>query len=69
MQPLDLKNFVWVNDDNETFIILAITNYNHDDVVVYRESRDRQRIFVDSVSDFCNKYEATYELLLPRTDK
>lgn len=66
MQPLDLKNFVW-SKNHEWFLVLAIVTYNEEDIVVYRENKDRSRICVTSVDKFCREFQATYELFdLPK---
>lgn len=63
MEPLDLKKFVWLSKrTKQNFIIIAITDYKSDDVVVYREANDRSKVCVKSVDDFCREFEATYEL-------
>lgn len=61
MQPLDLKNFVW-NRDHKWYIIIAITTFKDEDVVVYRENQDRAAVSVMSVSDFCREFQATYQI-------
>jgi hypothetical protein len=62
MEPLDLKKFLWLNklDKTKSAVILAITDYKSDDVVVYRDWRDRNIVSVKSVDDFCKEFEATY---------
>lgn len=59
MQPLDLKKFVW-NKDHKWYLILAITTFKGDDIVVYRESQDRAAIEIATVDDFCKHFQATY---------
>ena len=64
MQPtLDLADFVWVNKETKNaFLILALTMYKDENVVVYRPAHDRVHICVCSVSDFCRDFEATYDI-------
>ena len=63
MESLDLKEFVWQSKNNgEKFIIMAITDYKTDDIVVYREVKDRSRICVLSIDDFVQRFQATYDL-------
>jgi len=63
MEALDLKKFLWESKATKgNFIILAITTYKNDDVVVYRESQDRSQICVCSVDDFCRDFSAIYPL-------
>jgi hypothetical protein len=63
MAPLDLKEFVWQSKKTKIgYIILAITTYKGDDVVIYREAKDRSKICIDSVDEFCKRCEATYQL-------
>lgn len=63
MQALDFRDFVWQSKrTKEDFFVLAITEYGDDDVIIYRESRDRSRICVKSVDQFCKDFEATYQL-------
>lgn len=63
MQPLDLKDFIWMrkSDKREVAIIIAITKYKDEDVIVYR-SKDRNQIAVESVDTFCTDFEATYQI-------
>jgi uncharacterized protein YdeI (YjbR/CyaY-like superfamily) len=63
MQALDLKTFIWSHKQTkEASIILAITTYKDDDIVVYRGWKDRAKIEVMSVDDFCKQHEATYQI-------
>lgn len=62
MEPLDLKKFAWISRlDKRHYIIMAITTYNGENVVVYREAVDRSKILVASVDDFGAEFEATYQ--------
>ena len=61
MEPLDLKKFVW-NRNHKWYIILAITTFKDEDIVVYRESQDRAAIEIATVDDFCKQFQATYSL-------
>ena len=63
MEPLDLKEFIWQSRETlENFIILTVTKHQDENVVVYREVKDRSRICIMAVSDFYDKFEATYHL-------
>lgn len=63
MQPLDFRDFIWQNKGTKTsYIILAITTLDAEDVIVFREAKDRNTIYVDYFDRFCNNHEATYEL-------
>ena len=63
IEPLDLKKFVWMSkEDKNPYLILAITTYGGDDVVVYRQATSTADMCVTSVGDFCERFEATYDL-------
>lgn len=63
MEPLDLKEFIWQSKETKIgYIILAITTYKGESIVVYRECKDRSKICVDSVDNFCRNCEATYQI-------
>ena len=63
MVPLDLKEFVWQSKETKIgYIILAITTYKNEDVIVYREGKDRSTIHIDSIDNFCKNNEATYQI-------
>ena len=61
MQPLDLKQFIW-SRDHKGYDILAITTYKGEDIVVYRERHMPYTVGVDTVSDFCRHFQATYSI-------
>ena len=63
MEALDLTKFLWLNKETKhVYIILAITTYGDEDVVVYREFCDRAKLQVDSVSNFAAEHDATYQV-------
>ncbi len=61
MQPLNLKNFVWTRD-HKNYVILAITTYKEEDLVVYRDQHFPYEVDIATVSDFCRKFQATYQV-------
>lgn len=63
MEALDFRKFLWLNKESKrVYIILAITTYGDDDVVVYREFCDRAKLQVDSVNNFATAHDATYQV-------
>lgn len=63
MEPLDLRDFIWQSKETKvSYMILALTTYEDEHVVVYREAKNRSKICVDSISNFVKRCEATYQL-------
>lgn len=63
MDTVNLKNFVWQSKKTkQSFIIIAITKYREDNIVIYREAHDRSKLCVRSAEDFLEEFEPTYEL-------
>lgn len=63
MQPLDFRDFVWQHKQTKiNYIILGITTLDVEDVIVFREAKDRNGIYVEYFDRFCENHEATYQL-------
>lgn len=61
MEPLDLKKFAW-NRDHAWYTIVAITDFQDQDVVVHR-ANETGKIEVSTVDDFCREFTAVYQLI------
>lgn len=62
-QPLDLADFIWQHKlTKKSYIIMTITNFRSERVIVYRDARDRRLIHVEDFGSFCANHEATYQI-------